>query len=267
MFGYIDDTRVCLCLLASFRLVTKMPSKSLLTTSSLLHPPLEMEADHLMCPTAVATSTTTTITTTILSITPATSIESTLSRVQDGQLSSRNQPSQMSKAHQFSTAAAVQGQQPKIFMVKNNHPHQISTPPPQIKEPDTNSSSHEYESTKPISQKTDFHSNQLRSDSNSTIYTKTTSTLSDSDSKKDFKDEPSKFDPPATNDAPASYQTAVSKNTQMFHQRQFPLGIPIADTMVCPFVVTIANPNSTSTKNGLSPVARISSSSSKVSDV
>ena len=239
-----------------------MPSKSLLTTSSLLHPPLEMETDHLMCPTAVATSTTTTITTTILSITPATSIESTLSRVQDGQLSSRNQPSQMSKAHQFSTAAAVQGQQPKIFMVTNNHPNQISTPPPQIKEPDTSSSSHEYESTKPISQKTDFHSNQLQSNSNSTI-SKTTSTLSDSDSKKDFKDEPSKFDPPATNDAP------TSKNTPIFHQRQFPLGIPIADTMVCPFVVTIANPrpNSTSTKNGLSPVARISSSSSKVSDV
>ena len=257
----IISSPLCVCVRSNasfFRLVTKMPSKSLLTTSSLLHPPLEMETDHLMCPTAVATSTTTTITTTILSITPATSIESTLSRVQDGQLSSRNQPSQMSKAHQFSTAAAVQGQQPKIFMVKN---HQISTPPPQIKEPDTSSSSHE--STKPISQKTDFHSNQLRSNSNSTI-SKTTSTLSDSDSKKDFKDEPSKFDPPATNDAPAS------KNTPIFHQRQFPLGIPIADTMVCPFVVTIANPrrpNSTSTKNGLSPVARISSSSSKVSDV
>ena len=221
----------------SFRLAAKVRSKSLLTASSNLNPPLDLKTVA-----GVHTSTTTTITTTILSITPATSLESTLERIKDGHRlcpsNCKTPPSQMSKAGA--------GQQQSLLRVQN---HQNSIPPfePPLrtKKPDTNSSS------------AHFDSNELvpsSNESNPTICTiSTTTSKISSGSKKDVKEAMS-----------VSHQAPVGRETPMFNHVS-----PIVNPMLVsgPFLSPFFNPSLPTLTPAPNPVTRIGSSSSKVSDV
>ena len=223
----------------SFRLATKMGNKGLLVaSSSLVKPPLlELE-------TAFATSTTTTITTTILSITPATSLESTLEGIKDGhrpfQSNCKTPPTQMSKSRRG---------QPESLLRVQKHQNQIA---PLAKEP-FNSSAHHFESNQQpiISQKSD--SEKLVPSSNqSTISTTTSKILTGS--KKDLKE------------VVGTSRQAINERETPFVNHVSPVFSPMLVT--CPLLSPCVKPTLPTTLTPApNPATRICSSSSKVSDV
>ena len=224
--------------------------------SCTLNPPLDLKSDLSM-----AAGNAFTTTTTILSVTPATSVESTLERMKDGHPSCRlsctmTPTTQMGKAHQSSTAGL--GQRQSFLRVQNHLNHIPPFTPLHTKESDTKSSPAQYESNQQaISHKFDFDSNKLVPDSNQsnpTVCTiATTSSTIFSGSTKEF-----------CNNLKEKEMVSTDQQTREkpIFNHVIPLVSPIVNPMlICPFV----NPRSTITAPN--PVTRISSSSSKVSDV